>query len=65
MKIEIEIPKEYECDYATKFQDFFKRVIADIDCSGLCGNYEKETAEMLLKAFKDSSEIKSNTHEEK
>lgn len=30
---------------------FFSRVIADIDCSGLCGNYEKEIAEMFLEAF--------------
>lgn len=29
----------------------FSRVIADIDCSGLCGNYEKEIAEMFLEAF--------------
>ena len=30
------------------------RVIADIDCKGMCGRYEKEIAEMFLKAFDDS-----------
>ena len=57
MKFEIEIPKEFEDDGMTNFQDFFQRVLADIDLShysGLCGNYEKETAEMLKKAFKDA-----------
>lgn len=34
-----------------KFKDFFSRVIADIDYDGLCGNYEKEIAEMFLEAF--------------
>ena len=32
----------------------FSRVIADIDCKGLCGNYEKEIAEMFIKAFENS-----------
>ena len=39
-----------------KFKDFFSRVIADIDCKGMCGRYEKEIAEMFLKAFDDSEE---------
>lgn len=26
-------------------------MIADIDCDGMCGNYEKEIAEMFLEAF--------------
>ena len=45
VKIEIEIPKEFEGDYnSDKFEDFFMRVLADIDWNGnLCGNYEKET----------------------
>lgn len=44
-------------DYiADKFKDFFSRVIADIDCKGMCGRYEKEIAEMFLKAFDDSEE---------
>ena len=48
MKVVIDIPKD--------FKDFFSRVIADIDCKGMCGRYEKEIAEMFLKAFDDSEE---------
>lgn len=52
MKLTIDIPKGYERDFISdKFKDFFSRVIADIDYSGLCGNYEKEIAEMFLEAF--------------
>jgi hypothetical protein len=53
VRIEIEIPKEFECDYnEDKFKNFFNRVLTDIIFfDGLCGNYEKETAEMLQKAF--------------
>lgn len=52
MKLTIDIPREYERDFsADKFKDFFSRVIADMDYSGLCGNYEKEIAEMFLEAF--------------
>jgi hypothetical protein len=56
MRIEIEIPKEFECDYnKDKFKNFFNRVLTDIIFfDGLCGNYEKETAEMLQKAFAES-----------
>lgn len=39
-----------------KFKDFFSRVIADIDCKGMCNRYEKEIAGMFLKAFDDSEE---------
>ena len=62
MKITIEIPEEFEIDYKTdKFKDFFQRVLADMkDYSVVCGNYEKETAEMFLKAFKDSLEVNTN-----
>lgn len=57
MKVVIDIPKDFEGDYiADKFKDFFSRVIADIDCKGMCGRYEKEIAEMFLKAFDDSKE---------
>ena len=57
MKVVIDIPKDFEGDYiADKFKDFFSRVIADIDCKGMCGRYEKEIAEMFLKAFDDSEE---------
>lgn len=52
MKLTIDIPREYERDFiADKFKDFFSRVIADMHYSGLCGNYEKEIAEMFLAAF--------------
>ena len=52
MKLTIDIPREYERDFsAGKFKDFFSRVIADIDFKGICGNYEKEIAEMFLEAF--------------
>lgn len=61
MKIMIDIPKEFTGDYiADKFKDFFSRVIADIDCKRLCGNYEKEIAEMFIKAFEDSEEEYKN-----
>ena len=57
MKVVIDIPKDFEGDYIDdKFKDFFSRVIADIDCKGMCGRYEKEIAEMFLKAFDDSEE---------
>ena len=57
MKLVIEIPKDFTGEYsADKFKDFFSRVIADIDCKGMCGRYEKEIAEMFLKAFDDSEE---------
>lgn len=57
MKVAIDISKDFTGDYiADKFKDFFSRVIADIDCNGMCGRYEKEIAEMFLKAFDDSEE---------
>ena len=55
MKLIIDIPKEFETDYqGDKFKDFFSRVLCDIKGGTLCGNYEKETAEMFLKAFDES-----------
>lgn len=57
MKVIIDIPNDFTGDYiADKFKDFFLRVIADVDCKGMCGRYEKEIAEMFLKAFDDSEE---------
>lgn len=57
MKVIIDIPNDFTGDYiADKFKDFFLRVIADVDCNGMCGRYEKEIAEMFLKAFDDSEE---------
>ena len=61
MKIIIDIPNEFTGDYiADKFKDFFSRVVADVDCKGLCGNYEKAIAEMLIKAFEDSEDEYGN-----
>lgn len=55
MRIEIEIPKEFEAEYKTdKFNQFFSRVMCDIEKGALCGNYERETADMLLSAFWES-----------
>lgn len=56
MRIEIEIPKEFEVDYnVDRFKDFFGRIIAEIIYSdACCGNYELETAQMLKKAFAES-----------
>ena len=61
MRIEIDIPKEFEEHFKQdKFKDSLERIMADIkhslengDC--LCaGRYEYETIEMLVKAFEDS-----------
>jgi hypothetical protein len=55
VKLTIDIPGRYEQDFIRdKFKDFFSRVIADIDYSGLCGNYEKEIAEIFIKAFDEA-----------
>lgn len=65
MKLTIDIPREYERDFSVdKFKDFFSRVIADINCDGLCGFYEKEIAEMFLEAFDRAivGEINPNTN---
>ena len=64
MRIEIEIPKEFEEHFKQdKFKDSLKRIMVDIEHfqhsskNGywLCaGRYEYETIEMLQKAFEDS-----------
>lgn len=55
MIIQLEIPKEFAKDYANnRFDDFFRRVYADIDNEGMCSNYEGETAQMMARAFKES-----------
>lgn len=55
MKITIEIPKEFEQDFINnRFEDAFQRFMADAHC--IAGNYEKETALMLINAFKNSKE---------
>ena len=61
MKIIINIPNDFTGDYIVdKFKDFFSRVYTDIDCKGLCGNYEKEIAEMFIKAFENSEDEYGN-----
>lgn len=61
MKLIIDIPKEFENDYnGDLFKDFFSRVLCDIQNGTLCGNYEKEIAEMFLKAFDESNKIDNN-----
>lgn len=58
MKIIIDIPKEFERDYnEDRFEEFFSRLLCDINYKGICGNYEKETVEMFIRAF-DESEVK-------
>ena len=53
MKILIDMPPEFETDYvADRFAEFFDRVKADM--SICCGEYEKEIADMLKKAFAES-----------
>lgn len=55
MRIEIEIPYLFECDYnKDKFNDFFSRVLSDIHNGVLCGRYEEEIAEMFIKSFAES-----------
>ena len=61
MRIEIDIPKEFEKHFKQdKFKDSIERIMADIWHSlaiGNClcaGRYEYETIEMLGKAFEDS-----------
>ena len=63
MRIEIDIPKEFEEHFnQDKFKDSLERIMADIKHSlesgyWLCaGRYEYETIEMLQKAFEDSKQ---------
>ena len=58
MIIQLEIPKNFESEYQKdKFDEFFRRVYADIDGSGMCGNYEAETVLMMADALKESKPI--------
>ena len=63
MRIEIDIPKEFEEHFKQdKFKDSLERIMVDIwhlleNKNCLCaGNYEYETIKMLEKAFEDSRE---------
>lgn len=56
MKVTIEISKAIECDFEQdRFKDFFERAIRDMNL--LCGNYEREIAEELEKAFQNAEMI--------
>ena len=55
MRIEIDIPKEFEEHFnQDKFKDSFERIMADLKNCLCAGNYEYETIKMLEKAFEDS-----------
>ena len=55
MKIEIDIPKEFEEHFKQdKFKDSFERIMADLKNCLCAGRYEYETIEMLEKALEDS-----------
>ena len=55
MRIEIDIPKEFEEHFTQdKFKDSFERIMADLKNCLCAGRYEYETIEMLEKAFEDS-----------
>ena len=53
MKITIDIPEEFVSHWeADRFADSLMRLSADAHC--LAGNYEKETAKMLVEAFQNA-----------
>lgn len=65
VKISLDIPEEFINDFSTnRFHEFFERVLADMNGEGVCGNYEKETAQMFCKAFANASVVQGNTEKE-
>lgn len=66
MKLLIEIPKEFECDWnRDKFYDCFERVLTDLGSMySISGNYERETIKMLEKAFRDAKECEPKDSKE-
>ena len=64
MKITIEIPKEFEKHFnEDRFKDSLERVITDVNYQikkelSISGNYEIETLEMLINAFKTAKLVK-------
>ena len=55
MRIEIEIPKEFEEHFKQdKFKDSLERIMADLKNSLCAGNYEYETIKMLETALENS-----------
>ena len=60
MRIEIEIPKEFEEHFKQdKFKDSLERIMADLKNSLCAGNYEYETIEMLEKALENTRQAYS------
>ena len=63
MKIVIEIPEEFEAHWIVDcFEDSLQRLSADAHL--LAGNYEQETAKMLIKAFKNAEPWKGEQDEQ-
>lgn len=63
MTIQIEIPKDFEGEFAQdKFYSSLVRL--SLDAKSLAGKYEKETAKMLIKAFQNAKVVdeKRGTH---
>ena len=55
MRIEIDIPKEFEEHFKQdKFKDSFERIMADLKNCLCAGNYEYETIKMLEEALENS-----------
>lgn len=58
MRLAIDIPPEIAVDFKNdRFDDFFARVLLDIDDGLLCGKYEQEIAESLRAAFGEAKVI--------
>lgn len=64
MKLLIDIPSEFGLDFINnKFEDCFQRLLHDTKDriknhdTLLAGNYEIETLEMFIKAFKNATEV--------
>ncbi len=63
MRITIEIPKEFEDEFKKdRFKDSLSRLVIDANC--MAGNYEKETASMLIDAFQKAKEEKGEQNHE-
>lgn len=62
MEIIITIPEEFEVDWRKdRFEDALHRLSADAHL--IAGNYEQETATMLINAFKSAKIIKESEDE--
>lgn len=57
MKLEIDIPKEFEEHFdSDQFEDSLRRLSADAHL--IAGNYEQELAIMLVKAFREAKRVR-------